>query len=161
MRLTQLSRRAILLPATSVAILLAACGGRIPTQAPNGTVLVAAGSTAATTRMDRADILGATVDGDRLQLRIRHAGGCAEHDFSLLHSGVFVETEPVQIYLQLAHNAHGDPCRALVSRDVLFDLSPLKQTYASLYGRNRGTIVIHLRAPGGGESLASPLRYEF
>jgi hypothetical protein len=148
------------LPFCAALLLLAACGGRTPTQVVEGTPSVLLAAEAPGARMDRADILGAELAGDLLRIQVQHAGGCASHDFALLHTGVFVETLPVQTYLQLAHDAHGDVCRALITRTLTFDLSPLKQAYLNAYG-GPGTIVIHLRAPGGGDSRAEPVRYVF
>lgn len=140
-------------------LLLAACTHE-PVRPGDAAVVVMPGDAAVTTRLDRADIVSGEIVGDRLHLSVRFGGGCAEHDFALLHSGVFMESHPVQTRLQLAHDAHGDPCRALLGRDLSFDLAPLKAAYRQAYG-SRGPLIVHVAAPGGGEGLDRPLRYEF
>jgi hypothetical protein len=122
-------------------------------------LLVASGSDA-TTASDRADIVSAQILGDRLELRVHFGGGCAEHDFSLVYSGAFRESHPVQTDLSLRHDAHDDPCRALLSRDLTFDLSPLRRAYQAAYGPH-GVIIVYLRAPGPDPGRVHTLRYLF
>jgi hypothetical protein len=72
-----------------------------------------------------------------------YGGGCAVHDFALLVVPIFLESYPVQMSGSLAHDAKGDPCRALVSSDIRFDLSPIKEAYRQSYGVQSDTV--HLR----------------
>ena len=148
------------LGAGSLVVLLAGCGSLSPSQPTEQPALVLVGSGPATERMDPAEILTAELQGDLLRLQLRYGGGCATHDFSLLHSGVFLESFPVQTHLTLAHDAHGDPCRALLSTRVEFDLTPLKRSFQKSYGE-RGTIVLHLRPPGATTISVPPIRYDF
>jgi hypothetical protein len=108
---------------------------------------VGAEASAATRRSDAAEIVEAKVEGDRLQLHLLFGGGCAEHDFALIHEGEFRESFPVQTTLTLAHDAHGDMCRALLSRELVFDLTPVKAAYQRLYGA-QGPLDLQLREPG-------------
>ena len=63
--------------------------------------------------------------GDRLLLDVRYGGGCAEHDFQLSWDGAILKSNPPQVVLTLSHDAHGDPCRALLAERLQFDLSAL------------------------------------
>lgn len=108
---------------------------------------------------DHATIETAVAQDDVLRLRVRFGGGCAEHDFALYAARVFMESEPVQVSAQLAHNAHGDNCRALLERDLQFDLRPLKEAYQKAYARS-GTVVVRLREPGPAGKTVS-VRYSF
>lgn len=96
---------------------------------------------------DRASIAGASLQGDVLVLDVRFGGGCAEHAFDLYAQTAFMESEPVQTRLALAHRANGDPCRALLSRELRFDLAPLRDAYRRAYGPS-GRIVLHVHEPG-------------
>jgi hypothetical protein len=96
---------------------------------------------------DRASIAGASLQGDVLVLDVRFGGGCADHAFDLYAQTAFMESEPVQTRLALAHQANGDACRALLSRELRFDLAPLRDAYRRAYGP-AGRIVLHVQEPG-------------
>ena len=123
-------------------------------------LLPAAGTSVSTTRSDPAEIIRAELDGDVLQLHVRFGGGCAEHDFSLIHTGEFMESHPVQTRLNLTHDAHGDNCRALLSRDLTFDLAPVKRAYQQSYSEH-GALILHVHPPESQSARAHSLRYEF
>lgn len=110
---------------------------------------------------DPLEILDARIAGDDLIAQLRFTGGCAEHSFELLHSGIFRESLPVQTDLLLAHDAEGERCTLLVLQDVALDLSPLRKVYLEQYGRSGGTIMISLYPPEGGPAVHSPLQYDF
>lgn len=154
--------RSVLAVAVLTALLLAGCASPTADGRPDGPLLVIAGpSGTRTERMDPVRILDAKVEGDLLQLQVQYGGGCREHDFSLLHSGIFMESLPVQTRITLAHDAHGDPCRALVGAQLRFDLTPLKQAFERDYRQRSGTIVVHLHPPGGTTGAAATVRYTF
>jgi hypothetical protein len=93
------------------------------------------------------------VEGDTLSLDIQYGGGCAEHRFALLVDPVFMESQPVQLFARLAHDAGGDQCRALLGRTLRFDLSRVRRHYAASYGAGAGTVVIGLEG--------QPITYTF
>jgi hypothetical protein len=82
--------------------------------------------------------------GDTLTLSIEYGGGCHVHRFALLVDPAFRESHPVQVSARLAHDADGDPCRALILEDLRFDLAPLRRHYQDAYGQGPGTIAIVL-----------------
>lgn len=82
--------------------------------------------------------------GDTLSLDIQYGGGCAEHRFALLVDPAFMESQPVQVVARLAHDAAGDPCRALLGRTLRFDLSSVRRHYIASYGGGGGTVLIGL-----------------
>lgn len=84
------------------------------------------------------------IQGDTLFLEVRYGGGCREHRFALLIDPAFMESFPVQVAARLAHDADGDPCRALLTRTLRFDLSPLREHFEASYGPGRGTVVMGL-----------------
>jgi hypothetical protein len=144
----------------TASLLTAGCRRDGPVEPLSGPVPILVGNAPSAFRMDPAVIRSATITGDDLRIAVEFAGGCAEHHFSLLHFGIFMESLPVQTNVQLTHDAGGDRCRALLGRELLFDLTPLRRAYVEAYGR-AGTIVIHLYEPGSTAAVRPPLRYEF
>ena len=96
---------------------------------------------------DAVTINAAEIRGDSLELSVQFGGGCRDHEFGLVTNGVFAESYPVQTWVKLAHDANGDMCKALLSRVLKFDLSPLKALFNSGYQTGSGIMVIHV-APG-------------
>jgi hypothetical protein len=87
------------------------------------------------------------VDGDTLFLSVRHGGGCAQHGYALVAWNGWLESEPVQADVLLAHDARDDPCDALLSPRLRFDLSPLRAAWTRDYGAERGTIRLRITDP--------------
>ena len=143
-------------------VLLGACSAVTPSEpaVEPALVLQSTGSATTTQKKDPVEILQAEIEGDLLKLEVSYGGGCARHDFSLLFSGVFMQSFPMQTHLDLAHDAHGDPCRAIVGARPTFDLTPLKLAYQAAHGE-RGVLVLHLRAPRANGFATTSLRYEF
>lgn len=88
----------------------------------------------------------ASVSGDTLSIDVSYGGGCETHDFQICWDGLFLESEPVQVGLEVWHDAHGDACEAEISETLTFDLSPLKQAWQDGYQQESGTITIHTEA---------------
>lgn len=105
--------------------------------------------------VDAYTIQKVAIEGDRLAVTVRHGGGCRTHDFHLVGSRLFMESNPVQSDLLLTHDGHGDLCRALVIAELVLDLGPLKRTYQHAYPNAPGQIILRLR------DWTEPVRYEF
>lgn len=97
----------------------------------------------------------AAITGDTLAVTVSYAGGCREHLFTLVSSSEFKESNPVQVVVDLVHNAQGDSCEAWITRDYLFNLTPLKVRYQEAYQQEEGTIVLLL------EGAPEDLVYDF
>ena len=80
-----------------------------------------------------------------LMLNVSYGGGCEAHDFTLITSGVFLESDPVQLQAVLAHNANGDSCEAWITETYHFNVSPLKTRYQKAYRTETGTIVLSIK----------------
>lgn len=94
------------------------------------------------------------VDGRRLEVEMRHGGGCGDHRFDLVAHGDFLESNPVQIDVYLAHDGDGDLCDAIVTSERSFDLGPLVEAYAAAYGGipfSGGEVVMRLTTPSDSE----------
>lgn len=85
------------------------------------------------------------ITGDVLTLNVSYSGGCEAHEFTLITSGVFLESDPVQLQAVLAHNANGDSCEAWITETYHFNVSPLKTRYQKAYRMETGTIVLHIK----------------
>ena len=92
-------------------------------------------------QLDPFSLLGATVRGNTLTIDLQHGGGCAEHEYELIMSpGAFLESFPVQASLYLRHNANGDVCRALIRKQLTFDLTPI----GALHGHPADSIIFNV-----------------
>ncbi|MBA3918760.1 MAG: hypothetical protein K2Y26_15790 [Gemmatimonadaceae bacterium] len=109
-------------------------------------------------RFDAAIIDSARVTQDVLQIFVQYGGGCQTHNFALVSSGVFLESYPVRLGLNLAHDANGDRCKALKTSVERFDLRPVRQTYLTSYGQS-GPLILELREPGQSGKVVS-VRYD-
>ena len=85
------------------------------------------------------------IEGDTLTITFSYSGGCEDHDFTLVASNAFAESYPVQLRGIVAHDAHGDRCRAYLTEDYDFDLTPIKTLYQAAYQQDAGTIVLLLQ----------------
>ena len=94
---------------------------------------------------DRDD--GLAIDRDTLTVTVSYSGGCADHEFNLVTSGVFRESHPVQLEVALVHDAHGDRCKAILTDTRRFHLIPIKMLYRATYQAESGTIVLILKVP--------------
>lgn len=92
-------------------------------------------------RLDPFSLRAATIRGNTLTIELEHGGGCAEHDYELFMSpSVFLESFPVQADLHLRHNANGDLCRALIRKELTFDLTPIGE----LHGHPNDPIILNV-----------------
>ena len=92
----------------------------------------------------------ATIVGDTLTLNVSYSGGCESHDFTLVAAQEFMESDPVQLRVTLAHDANNDACEAYPTEDYHFDLGEIKTLYQEAYQQKAGTIVLRLAgAPDG------------
>ena len=53
--------------------------------------------------------------------------------------GVF---PPVQLPVVLTHDANEDPCEAYPTRQLRFDLTPIRERYRAAYGLDSGTVLL-------------------
>jgi len=90
-------------------------------------------------------IVRAALEGDRLFVRIVYTG-CGAEPADLYVSTRFAESFPVQTRGTLA--VEPSDCLAEVEETHVFDLGPLRDAYAAMYGEP-GKIVIHLAGPEG------------
>ncbi|RKU21068.1 hypothetical protein C6499_22895 [Candidatus Poribacteria bacterium] len=100
---------------------------------------------------DAYTINAATLQDDTLTINVSYGGGCETHAFTLVAEQRFLESFPVQLRVSLAHNANSDTCKALITEDYTFDLTPIKETYQKVYRTDEGTVALRLKdAPPSG-----------
>jgi len=93
---------------------------------------------------DAITIDSAHIDGDTLIAHITHGGGCRTHDYQLVVGTAWMESFPVQAPGRVSHNAHSDPCKALLRRELRISLTPIADAYRLSYHREHGTVSLLL-----------------
>lgn len=68
----------------------------------------------------------AFVDGNCLQIKLSYSGGCKEHSLDLVRLNPSIATNPSIPIFEISHNANGDMCEAYFTKELRFDLTPLK-----------------------------------
>lgn len=98
----------------------------------------------------------AFIDGDTLWVEVAYGGGCEEHEFAICWPDLaFMESDPVQVDLEIWHGGTPDMCEAYIYETLSFDLTPLKTAWHDAYGAGAGTIIINLAG------APEPLTYSF
>lgn len=110
-----------------------------------GQVVIAENTDAPQWPSDPVTIISAVVKGDTLELWASYGGGCRAQSFLLLSDAAWMESYPVQVGVRLARDDQDDPCDALLSRMLRFDLSPLKTAYNEAYRTTTGIIRLNIR----------------
>jgi hypothetical protein len=98
--------------------------------------------------MDPVSIQKIEISGDLMTITVEYAGGCADHSFALHACSGFLESWPPQSEIMMVHEDPDDPCDAVVTEDLVFDLVPLKDTYRASQGRSR-TLKLNVFESGG------------
>jgi hypothetical protein len=93
---------------------------------------------------DALTVGNVAIDGDTLRVTVSYGGGCQRHALQPIAASVWLESYPVQVYARISHNASGDTCRALITRTLRVDLSPLKDQYRETYQATSGRIALRL-----------------
>ena len=110
-----------------------------------------------TPRSDPFTLNDAAVAEDMLTVSVSYAGGCRLHEFRLLTADGFMESDPVQLRIDLIHDANGDRCLAWITEQHSFDLSDVKARWREAYRQESGIVQLRLRDAPDDEAL----RYRF
>jgi hypothetical protein len=111
--------------------------GFIPADEP-GRIVMALGADQNRWATDPIALDSGWIARDTLFLAVSHGGGCADHAYALVASNGWMESSPVQLGVFLAHDAKGDTCKALLLRQLIFDLAPAREAYRAAYVRGGG-----------------------
>jgi len=74
---------------------------------------------------DPVFIHDAFVDGNCLQIKLSYSGGCQEHTIDLARMHPWTASSTTIPTFEIRHNANGDLCEALFTKELRFDLTPL------------------------------------
>jgi hypothetical protein len=66
------------------------------------------------------------IDGDKLIFNIIHNGSCKPHSFRLIGDSTLLKSKPEQTNLYLVHENNGDICADEIKKELIFDISRLK-----------------------------------
>jgi hypothetical protein len=75
---------------------------------------------------DAVVVEDAEISGDILTAQLGFGGGCEPHDLGLCWDGSVAESSPAQVWLTIAHDAHGDSCEAWLTETLAVDISALQ-----------------------------------
>lgn len=94
---------------------------------------------------DPITIIRAKVDGDCLVLTLQYGGGCKEHqiDLALIRPECGTPPLPPPTF-EIRHNANGDACKALVTKDYSFDISGIREE-----GKNKIDFILEVGSANG------------
>ena len=96
-------------------------------------------------KKDTRFITKSKIEKNNLFLTITYSGGCKEHTFELVAWNYFiVKPNGIDAHILLSHDSRSDSCKALIKKELCFDLSPLNSEYYNLFQSTSGTIVLLL-----------------
>ncbi len=90
---------------------------------------------------DDLEVIGLTPDGDTLIVDVAYTGCGPGHPLGGCWDGSIAESDPEQVWIQIAHDDLGEACDAFPSDQLTIDLGPLRQALAAGPGDD---VVIHL-----------------
>lgn len=76
---------------------------------------------------DKFDLKNSAIKDDIMLLTLVYYGACIEHEFRLVVSTTFDDSDPLQISAQVFHTPGNDPCPQRITEVRRFDMSPLKE----------------------------------
>lgn len=86
-------------------------------------------------------------DETHIAFMVQYGGGCAEHDFTLFADNHFESREQTDLaQMMLTHNSNQDDCKAMVTKELVFDIAPLLKKWRET-GRNSRLALQFSQAP--------------
>ena len=90
-------------------------------------------------------ITASRVEKNNLFLTVTYSGGCKEHNFELLALNHFtIKQNEIHANILLSHDSNSDSCKAIINKELSFDLSPLESEYEKSFQSRSGSIVLLL-----------------
>jgi hypothetical protein len=112
-------------------------------------------------RADPLAIDSASIENDVLRVHVTHGGGCEQHEYAAVAWNGWLESNPVQVGVMIAHDGKDDACDALVKAELRFDLIPLRQAYSRAYGSGASQMILRLNAASARTGGALMISYTF
>lgn len=100
------------------------------------------------TPQDPYSIQSLSLEGGILNISVSYSGGCVEHEWGLIGTDRFAESNPVQARVVLTHDDKDDNCDGIANRALAFDLSPLRKAFRESYGQETGVIRVLVKGTG-------------
>ncbi len=97
---------------------------------------------------------------DTLIIVVSYSGGCRTHDFRLFGSRSIIKTNPPQAEIYLSHNSNADMCEAWITKNIKFDLSPLRNYYKQTFS-NDGPLLLRIYEPLTNIVYTPLVQYDF
>ncbi len=98
------------------------------------------------------------MSGELLQMDVSYSGGCETHRFEPRWSGKFTAsgTAAPVVHLVVTHDANRDSCEAIISENVIIDLTPIKTLFFEQNpDASAGELQVRL------EGVPEPVMYRF
>jgi len=111
-------------------------------------------------RRDAVNASDITLSNDRLNLRVEYGGGCRDHLIELFAVKEITGANPARITLHLSHFADGDLCKALITRQMKFDLTLLKSFLMNKYNI-RDRVILNVLDTSGKPLKSGGIEYKF
>jgi len=86
-------------------------------------------------------INNASITDNILNLDVQYLGGCNDASFELVTDGIFLESYPVQLRIELRHDSGTCSILPVPSTSLAFDLQPLKDLYQDAYGKSENEVI--------------------
>ena len=100
------------------------------------------------------------LEKDLLIFEVSYSGGCETHDIDLFAYKSIQKSNPAQVTVMLSHDANKDACEAVITKEVKFNLSLLKDYLKKTYNIQDKAVLL-LFDPSG-KPLRNPVvEYNF
>jgi len=96
------------------------------TSAQTESIKLINGNNSYAVKSDMININSVSLEKDILKFEMSYAGGCKTHVIDLYAYKEIEKSNPAQVTVMISHNANKDNCEALITKEVKFDLLPLK-----------------------------------
>lgn len=126
-----------------------------------GEVLVGFGTDPGDWSDDPFRVDSVEVRDDVLSVFGTHGGGCEAHEYAAVAWNGWLESNPVQVGVLIAHEDHDDPCDALLYPELRFDLDALRRDYVESYGTGPERFILRITAADELGSNPNLVEYSF
>lgn len=97
--------------------------------------------------IDMVEIESAELADEVLHVNVRYSGGCADHDFELVWSGTYLESNPPVAKMRLLHNGNHDVCDAYLPERLHFALPSLDPCVIRIENGQGGSADVRYKLP--------------
>lgn len=107
-------------------------------------------------KSDPINVLGVKIEGDCLRITLQYGGGCQEHEVNLVLMIPECGTPPLPPPdFRISHDANGDVCKALITKEYSFDISGIREE-----GKSKTDFILNARNASG-EMTSTTYTYNY